>query len=367
MSEKKGYVLLNILLDDSLRTSTGIKYKKQVGKRGNAAFKIDYKAPLKIDKCSTDLALEAKIKEGINKTRASGYQRLLIDSNGYLEVFREDIFVDYLKLLAQAGIDFEIEGLDHLDRDSVGMFIEFLEQKNRLGNQLLEAARKQNHTSGKKKNKAGIKALTSQYNIDHNRLKKKQIADLDPNNILARKAIAALKKNGYTDYRIAKELNEQGIFTSKGSLFQPNTVKRQYDAYQQQLKAFKPNKAYEKKYADERVLLNDHTYPPVPASSGTEPLPIPLHFNHEQAFQDELTIAFFERIEADIIFQVKNNREETIFTTTLPEGTEEKVFNILNDTPLRPGRYYGILRDTELDNPFYQEQMITFFVRKDVI
>lgn len=289
---------------------------------------------------------------------------LIIDSNNYLEHFREDIFLDYLRLIEEAGIDFEIKGLDGLNKDNIGLFIHIYEQKKRNQSKALDnEGGRGRPKAGKKKNSPGVKALTSKETLKYNKLKKRQISDLDPNNVRARKLIQKFKEErAYSDYRISKELNEMGVMTSRNSRFQANTVKRQYDALKDLKKKFLPNEEIED-MAYKPTVLNISRKPALKDAAE-----IPIDYPYESELEDELILEFNEPLESAITVDIFNNEEEKAFSFPIEKGENSIVLNLLNDTPIGPGRYYGKLYQNEAPaKTRYKPKWITFIVRKDVI
>jgi len=318
-------------------------------------------------KSTKDHAFEKRLKEAINVTRNTPNSLLLIDSNNYMEFFREDIFLDYLRLIEQSGVNFKINGLEYLDKNSIRLFINIYEQKKRnqeyVQKERLANRRKSSSSEQQKKESPGVKALTSKKNIQHIRLKKRQLADVDPNNIEARKLIHEMKQEGMSDYRISKALNEKGIVTSRNSQFQANTVKRQFVALKELEKQFYANTELED-MAFKGVPLDRHSNQKQVALKQ-----IPLQFEYESEVQDKLVLKFSEEIESWLDLQIFNNKKEIVFQHQVDPGTKNVVLNLLNDTPIGPGRYYGKLQGISQDKKqmIYTPLWIAFIVRKDVV
>ena len=362
---KQGTVRLMILSSEKKRTTAENDAIQDMSATPTGETAVIYYHPLitSATRAAKDISLEVKLKEAINKAKSFDDGFLVIDSNNYLEHFKESIFLDYLRLLRDADVKFEINGLDNLDKDNIGFFISIFEQKKKnqelalsLDKKTLEYQRK---TSKSKKSKA-VKALTSTENLKNNKLKKRQISDLDPNNVRARKLIQKYKEEfEYSDYRISKELNEQEILTSRNSKFQANTVKRQYDALKELEKQFYINENIEDRVYEKTLLRK--------GSKKKENLrEIPISFEYQAIINDELVLKFDTPLERDLVFTVLNNMDEVIFEYPIPKESTGIVFNILNDTPIGPGRYYAQLME-EYEEAYYKSKWLTFIVRKDVI
>lgn len=371
MTANKGIVRLGIYPEKEKRTAAPPNRKREEHENPAVVASIEYFPPptSSSTKSNKDLSLELKLKEAINAVLHLNGGMLIIDSNNYLEHFKENIFLDYLRLIGEANIDFKIVGLDGLTKDNIGLFISIYEQKKRNQSKALSAKEgSEQKKTGQRQNKAGVEALTSDENLRYNKLKKRQISDLDPNNIQARKLIRELKEEkNLSDYRISKELNEMGVLTSRNSRFQANTVKRQYDALKEVEKRFQDKKFHINEEIEEmayEATLLDVSGEPAP-EGGRE---IPIDYEYEAELADELILAFNRPLEREITVDVFNNEKENIFSFNIGKGENSIVLNLLNDTPIGPGRYYGRLCEKgAADQNFYKPKWITFIVRKDVI
>lgn len=378
MITNKGIVRLAIYPNKEIRTAARQDRKGEASETSGNIASIEYSPPPanRLTKSNKDLSLELNLKEAINATRSSDNALLVIDSNNYLEHFKENIFLDYLRLIDEANIDFKIIGLEGLTKENISLFIKIFEQKKKNQSKALFAEPVKNK---KRKNSAGVTALTSKENLKHNKLKKRQISDLDPNNIRARKLIQELKeKQKLSDYRISKELNERGVLTSQNSQFQANTVKRQYEAIKELEKKFYENEAYKslkdlegqfhineemEETAFEAASLDMHK-----ESVSHDIREIPLDFEYEAALNDKLILNFKNPLEREIFVAVHNNRNENIFSFNVEKGEKSIILDLLNDTPIGPGRYYAKLFENQASGqPVYESMWITFIVRKDVL
>ncbi|MCG8331665.1 MAG: hypothetical protein MI974_28505 [Chitinophagales bacterium] len=362
---KQGIVRLMILSSEKKRTTAENDAIQDMSAAPMGEASVTYYHPLitSATRAAKDISLELKLKEAINKAKSFDDGFLVIDSNNYLEHFKESIFLDYLRLLRDADVEFKINGLDNLDKDNIGFFISIFEQKKKnqelalsLDKKTLEHQRK---TSRNKKSNA-VKALTSTENLKKNKLKKRQISDLDPNNVRARKLIQKYKEEfDYSDYRISKELNEQEVLTSKNSKFQANTVKRQYDALKELEKQFHINEKIENRAYEETPLYKG-------LRKKEDLKEIPINFEYQAHIDDELVLKFDALLERDLIFTVRNNIDDPIFEYPIAKESTRIVFNIPNDTPIGPGRYYAQLME-EPEESYYKTKWLTFIVRKDVM
>lgn len=359
---KQGTVRLMILSSKKKRTNAENDAIQDMSAAPTGETSVTYYHPLitSATRAAKDISLEVKLKEAINKAKSFDDGFLVIDSNNYLEHFKESIFLDYLRLLRDADVKFKIDGLDNLGKDNIGFFISIYEQKKKNQELALSLDKKTLEYQRKTSKSKAVKALTSTENLKNNKLKKRQISDLDPNNVRARKFIQKYKEEfDYSDYRISKELNEQAILTSRNSKFQANTVKRQYDALKELEKQFYINdviedEAYTETLLDKRQDVED------------ELIDIPINFEYEADINEELILKFNAPLERDIKFKVVNNKGEEIFEHPIPRGSEELIFNILNDTPIGPGRYYASMKEVP-EESYYKSKWLTFIVRKDVI
>lgn len=337
--------------------------------------------PLKRTRIKKDKDLELKLKEAVVETASHPNRKLIIFSNQYLESFKDEIFVEYLKLISQNNIDFAIQGLDNLNPNNIQLFIDIYEKKQE--NQATGIASAQKKSKKKRKPRQasipGIKALNSEKTKNYNALRKRQMADLDPNNIYARKEIARIREvigeqqlnKEIKGYSISKKFNEKGIRTSRNSQFRPNVVDRQYESFKELRKRFHRNRELEKKVGSDPAFLNaqakaEMRKPPAPKEE------VPLVMNFREAIEDQLVLKFSEPLKADVELEILNNKNVPVFNVKIEKGTSKIDFSIANDTPIGPGRYYGQLRESNLEGVeaapvHYLPKWFSFLVREDVI
>lgn len=383
MSNHNGIVQLILSEELNTRTAADSISHNASEKELNVQRIIHYTHPKfsKVSKSQSDIQLQNKLKEAIQSTRELGGS-LFIRSNNYIEYFKESIFLDYLKILEESQVSFKIESLKELNKHNISTFLSIANSRIHNQEKAIEKSRKTTKsTINKKKYSAGVRALTSDKNLKNNRLKKRQLSDLDPNNIRARHIIASLKKDPkYTDYKIAKTLNEQGVRTSKNREFQPNTVSRQYMAHQELKSKFDKTKDYEnviEVFDEKKFHINSEFEESIidgvmldaiarkKQESNIEIADFPLDFNYETYFSDFIKFEFNEPLKVEIEFSVYNNQKELIHSCSIPKGKASLLLNIINDTSIGPGRYYARLTDNK--KLFYEEKWIVFLVRPDVI
>ncbi len=340
-----------------------------------------YDAPLlKKTQIKKDRDFEFKLKAAIVETAKAPDRKLIILSNRYLESFKDELFVDYLKLLSLNNIDFAIQGLENLNSNNIHLFIDIYEQKQENQAAVIAKAQQTSKKTRKPRQASipGIKALNSEKTKNYNALRKRQMADLDPNNIYARKEIARIReKIGKEElnkeikgYSISKKFNEKGIRTSRNSQFRPNVIDRQYEAFKELQKRFSRNRELEKKVGSDPAFLDarpeaEMHKPRAPKEQ------VPLVMNYQEKIEDQLLIAFSEPLQASVVMDIFNNESNLVFSSEIKEGTSKIDFSIANDTPIGPGRYYGRLTEVseaEGGTPsHYLAKWFSFVVREDVV
>lgn len=274
-------------------------------------------------------------------TRAAKKAKQL-DAGLYVETFLPLQYSEnrrLLKLLFEMEVDFKFFDFKSLDKNSLKSMIDFFE---------LQSEHRKTQLKGAETKQSGNPNLTDPEIIEVATRQKKQRAYF--NNQDARLIAVKMHEEGYSQNKIAADLNEKGFVTSKGKQFYAKQVSRFLEKFEEMRKYFLPSKRRE------RALD--------PQLDGAEAdRKIPLVFDNGQDFENVIEFQFSSPLETGLKIEIYDNvSPKPVYTETF-KGVRKKVtIDIMNDTYLYPGRHY-----VQFEAEGYQKINAWFTIHKSLV
>lgn len=392
MNQKTGIILLKVkppISEESTQSKAIASSDYHMVNEKGAIAVIEYPFDA-VERSKKDRTFELVLKDAANLA-ARKQATLIIDSNGYLESSKDEVLLEYLKIIEREKIDFKIKGLDHFNKESLSLFVNIMDQRYANAKALRDEMASQPGAapSNRPTPEAGMKALKLSSSQMKSALRRKQAADLDPRNILARKEIVRLKKLGkqlgvrMTDYAISKKLTDKEIKTRNNNPFRANEISRQIKAFEDLEAGFKENNKLKRKVSSSITeVLSTNAEPEIApkANSAKAPKPsiesvkttVPISLkNRNLNVTESLVLSFRSELLTDVVLCIYDNKEELLHEVNIPSGTSEESYSIIEDIPLRPGLYYASLSEQSTNGANeeirYKPVWFSLTVRKDVI
>ncbi len=392
MNQKTGIILLKVkppISEESTQSKAIASSDYHMVNEKDAIAVIEYPFDA-VERSKKDRTFELVLKDAANLA-ARKQATLIIDSNGYLESSKDEVLLEYLKIIEREKIDFKIKGLDHFNKESLSLFVNIMDQRYANAKALRDEMASQPGAapSNRPTPEAGMKALKLSSSQMKSALRRKQAADLDPRNILARKEIVRLKKLGkqlgvrMTDYAISKKLTDKEIKTRNNNPFRANEISRQIKAFEDLEAGFKENNKLKRKVSSSITeVLSTNAEPKIApkANSAKAPKPsiesvkttVPISLkNRNLNVTESLVLSFRSELLTDVVLRIYDNKEELLHEVDIPSGTSEESYSIIEDIPLRPGLYYASLSEQSTNGANeeirYKPVWLSLTVRKDVI
>jgi hypothetical protein len=276
-------------------------------------------------------ALEQTLKEAIHHAREEGADILWIEAFHPFQNNPRNV----LQLLADSPINFQFADFAALGKDSIGLLIEFLELRQKKTSEAAVGA----EDDRSKNVKAGNPNIASREIVEKATLARQRLPYFDNNHKYARIKISELKQKGLSNNRIAQELNQEGIRTRRGKLFQAKQVERLLEMDQDLRRRFV------EEYPE---LERRHPFALKNSRSETENLEIDLP-DGAQVTGPELKFNFTRRPRSKIRLSIFDNQGEERFAQDIAPDANGVALHLIDETPLFPGRHYLVLKGKEED------------------